>query len=284
MIQKELTNDVNWLRSTLFATNQSKAGVALILISLSVIVGGIVFSHYSPYDTTLPNQPPSLTYPLGTDFEGHDLWTQVAWGAFPSLTVALISSLGIALVGFFLGVTGGYFQRSGSIIAGLSDTVMSLPHLPLLIVIGSLFVVSDQLIVASLILIFWPLVCRTLRNQVQTIKTLPFVDSARMSGLSDWQIIWRVIVPQVSSLAVAYFIINLSLGIVIVTTLEFLGVAGSPLTVSWGSILYWAQQFGFFAGDWWWVIMPGTIISITISGFALVGLSIERIANPRLRL
>ena len=80
----------------------------------------------------------------------------------------------------------------------------------------------------------------------------------------------------------AYFVLLVSVSIVLATALEFIGV-GNPQIVSWGSILFFAQQYGFFSGDWWWVLAPGLAITVVATGFALVGFSFEEILNPRLR-
>ena len=100
--------------------------------------------------------------------------------------------------------------------------------------------------------------------------------------MNDRQIVLKIILFEVGSIGIAYFIINLALNIVIVTALEFLGV-GNPLVVSWGSILYWAQQYAFNLGDWWWILAPGFIITLTATAFALIGFSVEEILNPRIR-
>jgi peptide/nickel transport system permease protein len=100
--------------------------------------------------------------------------------------------------------------------------------------------------------------------------------------MSNFQIIARIIIPEIASLAIAYFVLTVAAAIVLVTALQFLGV-GNPNIVSWGSMLYWAQQFAFYAGDWWWIIAPGAAISVVAMAFALVGFSIEEVMNPRLR-
>ncbi len=167
-------------------------------------------------------------------------------------------------------------------VGGVSDLIMIFPMLPLLIVFGSLFPPSDLFIATLLTLVMWPLVARAIRAQVLSIKKLPYVDAAKTSGLKDRHIVLTIIIPEVVSIAVAYFIINISFALVLTTALEFLGV-GNPDVVTWGSILYWAQQFGFIAGAWWWVMIPGAFITITAISLAMIGYSLEEIFNPRLR-
>ncbi len=269
--------------ATLFRKKNAIVGAGLILAVLIFIAIGPFLTPYSP--TAIAgnfNEPPTVAHPFGTDYEGHDLLSQIVYGAYPSLIVALEAALGAAIIGFFVGVAGGYFDRTGGALAGLTDITLTFPVLPMIILVSSLFVPTDQLISFLLIAFLWAPVARAVRAQVLSVKKRPFVDAAKTNGMGDTSIMLKVVAPEVAPLAVAYFIINVSVGVVLVTALQFLGV-GNPNAVSWGSILYWAQQFGFDYGDWWWVLEPGIIISIVATGFALIGFGFEEVMNPRLR-
>ncbi len=89
-------------------------------------------------------------------------------------------------------------------------------------------------------------------------------------------------IRSVAVIAFAYFVLTVGAAIILVTGLEYIGV-GNPDIVSWGSMIYWAQNFGFYAGAWWWILAPGVAISLLTIGFALIGFSIEEALNPRLR-
>jgi peptide/nickel transport system permease protein len=274
---------IHWFRIRFFRTRSAKVGWVLILSILILVLVGPFFEPYSPTATTGANDsPPSLAHPFGTDYLGHDLLSQVIYGAYPSLLVGLVAALGATLFGFVVGVLGGYYKKLEWVLSASTDAILSIPSLPLLILIGIIFVVTNQLIIGGLMLVLWAPAARAVRSQVASIKKLPYVDAARTSGFSDWRIIWQVIVPKVGSIAMAYFVLLVSVSIVLATALEFIGV-GNPQIVSWGSILFFAQQYGFFSGDWWWVLAPGLAITVVATGFALVGFSFEEILNPRLR-
>ncbi len=248
------------------------------------IVAGSLLTPYSPYAISVSiNKPPSYAHPFGTDYLGHDLFSQIVWGAYPSLFVAMGGALGSVVLGFFVGVFGGYYRKLDGVLGGASDVVMAFPVLPLLIMLGSLFPATNLFIMSLLIAVLWPPVARSVRAQVASAKKLPFVDAARTGGLRDIEIVLRIIVPEVGSIAMAYFIVNVSLTIILTTALQFLGV-GNPNAVSWGSTLYWAQQFGFYAGAWWWILVPGAIITLTATGFAFIGFALEEKFNPRLKI
>ena len=268
---------------SLFRTKLAKVGGFILLGVMALIIGGSFLAPFSPYYTSSDlYAPPTSLHVFGTDYLGHDLFSQIVWGGYPSLFVAIVGSLGSVLLGFVVGILSGYFPKLEGPLGGSSDVVMAFPAIPLLILLGSILPYSDTLLLGLLVLFLWPPLARAVRAQVASVKRLPYVDAARASGLSDWSILLRVISPEVGPIAVAYFIINASIAVVITTALEFLGV-GNPDLVSWGSILYWAQQFAFISGAWWWILIPGAIITSTAIGFALIGFSVEELMNPRLR-
>jgi peptide/nickel transport system permease protein len=258
-------------------------GVGLLVAIVILVIIGSFFNSYPPNATTgSAYSPPSSAHLFGTDYLGRDLLSQIAWGAYPSLFVSIGAALGSVLLGFVVGVFGGYYTRLEGLLGGTADVVMAFPAIPLLMMVGSLYPATDFLIAGLLTLVLWPPVARVVRAQVSSVKKLPYVDAARTSGMGDVQTIFRVIVPEVGSLAIAYFIINIPLAVIITTALEFLGV-GNPTDVSWGTTLYWAQQTGFTAGAWWWIVAPGLIIALTATGFAFIGFALEERMNPRLR-
>jgi peptide/nickel transport system permease protein len=272
------------LLGTLFRSKSAKLGGLILLVFFVLIIAGSVLTPYSPYaNTPAVNAPPSLAHPFGTDNVGHDMFSQVVFGAYSSMYVGLVSAIGSAVIGMVVGTIAGYYRRLEGILTGAGDIILTFPAFPLLILLGSMYPPTDNLLILLLILVLWAPIARAVRSQVLSLKERPYVDSARTGGMKDWQIIVRVLMPQVVSIAVAYFVLAVAAAVVLVTSLEFLGV-GNPDIVSWGSILYWAQQFAFYLGDWWWVVAPGLSITLVALGFALIGFSIEEVMNPRLRV
>jgi len=269
--------------SRFLVSKAAKFGAAIIIVIVGFILLGPFFIHTKPDAVSgLPNRPPSPAHPFGTDYQGHDVMSQVVFGAYPTLIWGLIAAIGATALGFVAGLFGGYYGRLEVLVSGATDVVLSFPSLILLITVGAIFEASDWLIAVVLILILWATGARAIRAQVSSVKNFAYVDAAKTSGLTDWQIVWRIIAPEVGSIAIAYFVLIVSVSIVLAAGVEFLGV-GNLSEVSWGSILYFAQQYGFFAGDWWWVLAPGLLLALTAMGFALIGFSFEEILNPRLR-
>jgi len=225
----------SFLRRVLRART-ARIGIGILVITAIIIAAGTL-SHYAPNATSsAKNLAPSLKHPFGTDFFGHDLFSQIGWGAYPSFLVAGLASIGAVTIGLLAGAVSGYYNRLSGIVGGTGDIIMAFPAIVLLLVIGSVFVANDFLIAAILILVFWPVVSRVVRNQVLAVKQLPYVDAARGSGYRDWQILIRIMLPEVGPLGIAYFILTIPLAIILVTAIEFLGV-GNVTTVSWGTTL-----------------------------------------------
>lgn len=258
---------------------------AILVVGLLVFV--ILASFLNPYPpeaiTGPPNSPPSLTHPFGTDYVGKDIMSQLAWGSYPSLFVAFSAAIIASLIGFFVGLFSGYYRRLGVILSAVTDVVLTLPVVVILLIIGTLFAATDLILVASLSILLWAPCARGIRAQTWSLKNRTYVDAAKTSGMSDWQIVIKTLTPKVGPIGMAYFVLNVSLATVIVTALEFLGL-GNPAVVDWGSMLYFAQQYGMYLGDWWWVAAPGLAITIFAVGFALIGFSFEEIMNPRLKV
>ncbi len=244
---------------------------------------GPYLTPYGPTQTSASiNTSPNYSHPLGTDYLGHDVLTQVIYGAYPSMLVGILAASGAVTIGLLAGVTAGYFVRLEGLLTGTADVVLTFPPLPLMVLLGSLYPATTSLITLILIVVLWPVSARAIRSQVLSLRERPYVDAARTSGMSDLEIIRRIIIPEIASLAIAYFVLTVAAAIVLVTALQFLGV-GNPNIVSWGSMLYWAQQFAFYAGDWWWILAPGLSITVVATAFALLGFSVEETMNPRLR-
>jgi ABC-type dipeptide/oligopeptide/nickel transport system permease subunit len=267
----------------LFEKKSAKAG-GIILAGFAVFMfAGPFFITYSPQvPVGDPNAAPSMAHIFGTDYLGRDIASLVMWGAYPSIFVSLTGSVGAALVGLVVGVLGGYYSKLESLLTGLADVVITIPAFPLMILIGMIFSYSDLLIAGILVIALWPPIARSVRSQVLSIRERPFVEAARTSGARDLEIVWRIIVPNVIPIVLAYFVLTLAISTVFVVGLEFLGV-GNLTEVNWGTTLYYAQQFGFFNGDWWWIVAPGAAITLFASAFALIGFSVEEVMNPRLR-
>ena len=265
-------------------TTQSRIGAAIVIAILAFVLVVPLAVPYSPYAITgIPNSPPSLSHLFGTDNEGHDVLAQVAYGAYPSLLTGLAAAIGSTILGLVIGVFGGYYRRLDGVLSGMTDVIMAIPAFVLLIIVGSIFYPTDALIIGAVTLVQWGICARAVRAQVASVKNPAYIDAEKLSGRSDVSVVLRVILPEVLPIALAYFVVIVSYSIILIASLQFIGI-GNITVVSWGSILFYAQQYAFFNGDWWWVLAPGVLIALVSVGTALIGFSFEEVSNPRLRV
>ncbi|MDE1854030.1 MAG: ABC transporter permease [Thaumarchaeota archaeon] len=270
---------------TLLQRKSARLGFTIVAVLLVLVALGPLVVHYDPNasNPAIADSPPSLAHPLGTEYLGRDVLSQLVFGAQSSLFVGVGGALGAVVIGAIIGVFAGYFRRLEGLLTGFTDVVMIFPAVPLVVLLGTLRPVDDAYLVLILSVVLWPPIARSIRSQVLSVKELPYVEVAKMSGMGDLEIISKVVFPTVAAIVFAYFVLTVAACVILVTGLEFIGV-GNPDVVSWGSMIYWAQQFGFYSGDWWWILAPGVVITLFTVGLALIGYSIEEVMNPRLRV
>jgi peptide/nickel transport system permease protein len=121
------------------------------------------------------------------------------------------------------------------------------------------------------------------RSQTLSLRERPFTDAARVIGASNTRIMSRVIIPNLMTLIAANAVLTITAAVVGEAGLDFIGL-GNPTVVSWGTMLYWAQNTSaLLNGAWWWVLAPGLCISLVGLGAVLISVSLEDLFNPRLR-
>lgn len=228
---------------------------------------------------------PSVAHPLGTNHAGNDLLSQVIWGTRISLTIGLSTGLFVTILSLTLALVSGYMGGIvDDVITFLTNVMLVIPGLPLMIVIAAYITMKGVMpIVLILGLTGWPWPTRLLRSQVLTLKSRDFVRVSRSLGERTTFVVFREILPNMISIAMAEFFAASMAAILGEATLEFIGL-GNVTVVSWGTILFWAQANGaLLAGSWWWFLPPGICIALVGTSFVLINFAIDEISNPRLR-
>jgi peptide/nickel transport system permease protein len=281
--QHHRTNEV---LGVLWRNPRSRFGLILFGIFLFFTIFGPYLTPYSPYDTQFMFMlPPSAKHLLGTTQSGADVFSQLLYGTrvsvLVSLAVGAIATFLAMLVGVTAGYVGGWVDDALSF---LTNVFLVLPGLPLLIVLAS-YVPSAGMSVIVLIvgLTGWPWGARTMRAQVSTLRGRDFVTAARLAGDSLWRILAREIIPNMLSLVMANFLGAATQGLLTAVGLEFLGF-GNPSQVSWGSMLYWAENSSaLLMGQWAWILAPGLCIALFGMSLVFINFGFDAISNPRLR-
>lgn len=227
---------------------------------------------------------PSEFAPLGTDSLGRDVATQFIWGARTSLLVGLVATLLAVLIGSVIGIAAGFFGgKLGGVLMRITEWFLVIPFLPLAIVLAAILGPSVRNIIIVIGITSWPQPARLIRAQVLTLRERDYVDRSRALGASNWHLMTRHILPNVSPLILANTTLTVPIVILSEATLSFLGL-GDPFNPSWGQMLDSAFETGAVTAEAWWVfIPPGLGILLVALAFTLCGTALEEILDPRLR-
>jgi peptide/nickel transport system permease protein len=266
--------------------NRKAAIGAFILLIIAFVAAfpGLL----APYDPTAAifaqDKGPTGHHLLGTTLTGQDVFSQLIWGTRLTLIITVVVSAIATFISMIIGVTaaylGGLTDRALSL---LTDIFLIIPTLPLLIVLAAYLTPGATSMIIVLCLTSWAFQARQLRSQGLALRNRDFLVAARVRGERPIYIIFAEIVPTMTSLLAASF-----LGVAIYVVgfaagLQFLGL-GNSSQLTWGSMLYYAQQNGSLeAGNAWWELAPGGAVALLGAGFALLNYAFDEIGNPALR-
>jgi peptide/nickel transport system permease protein len=221
---------------------------------------------------------------LGTDNYGRSVMTQFIWGARISLLVGLAATVIAVVIGSAVGIASGFFGgRFGGLLMRITEWFLVIPFLPLAIVLAAILGPSVQNIILVIGITSWPQTARLIQAQVLTLRERDYVDRSRALGASNWHLMSRHILPNVSPLILANTTLTVPVVILSEATLSFLGL-GDPQNPSWGKMLDDAFEAGAVTLEaWWYILPPGIGIMLVVIAFTLCGTALEEILDPRLR-
>lgn len=221
---------------------------------------------------------------MGTDDLRRDLAIGILWAAPVALFIGLTVSIAAVFIGLIYGVVAGYNgSRTDEGLMRINDVFYSLPTLPLLVILSMTVGRSIFLITGFLIIFGWVGMAKISRSLALQIKSLQYIEAARLMGQSDTKIIFKHIIPQLLPLTFASIAIAVPSAILGEAALSFLGL-GDPSIPTWGQILHDAHSAGAMSrGLWWWIVPPGLMIAITGLAFVLIGNALDSIVNIRSR-
>ncbi|WP_043611043.1 ABC transporter permease [Ensifer sp. ZNC0028] len=268
---------------------RQKKAVAGLVIILTLCLMALFAPVLAPGDPServgRSHQPPTVEHVFGTTKMGRDVFSQFVWGARPSLAVGFATGLAITALGTIVGLVAGYFGgRTDATLDLATNAVLVIPNIPLLILLASFAgTVGPMAIMAIIALTSWPWGARMTRSQTMAIRQREFVVAARMVGEPHWRVIFVEILPNLVPLIGINIVGSIIYAIVAQTTLEYLGF-GDPLRVTWGTMLYNAQNSSaIIVGAWWDIAVPAAGIALVGLGLALINFTFDEIANPQLR-
>src|SRR6476661_4453585 len=275
----------SWL-GILWSNGKSRVGLIMLAFFVLVALAAPLIAPYDPHDSSfLASEQPSAAHLLGTTQAGQDVFSPVIYGTQTSLIVGTLAGALATIVALLIGMTAGYMQ-------GIVDDVLSflinlglvVPALPLMIAVAAYSPVRGVAIIIFIIgLTGWAWGARFKRAQVISLRTRDYITSAQFAGDGPFRIIFREIMPNMISLVVLSYIGAANGAIGAEAGLEFLGL-GDPSTVSWGTMLYWANNGGaMLTGQWAWLAAPGLALALLTTSLILINFGVDALSNPQLR-
>lgn len=281
-------------RHRLAALGLAVLGVLFIAVLVAPMVEVVLGLDASAVNLFARAAPPSADHWLGTDELGRDLLLRLLHGGRVSLLVGFTAAIASAAIGTLLGLISGYFGgRVDAVIMRFADGVISLPLLPLLIVLAAVDPVklglpeaisgsesfSLQRIVVIIALVGWPTVARLVRAATLSLRQREFVLVAIAQGFGPARIMFRHILPNAASPILVATTLTVGNVILFESVLSFLGLGIQPPVPSWGNMLTGAQDLISEAPAL--AVWPGMLIFVTVIAFNLLGDGLQAALDPR---
>ena len=278
-------------------------------IVAAIMIFGAVFANliapHTPFDLatlSLDNSllPPAwiadgqLSYPLGTDDQGRDVFSTILYGSRISLLVGLAAVALAMILGVGLGLLSGYLGgRLDAFIMRVADVQLSFPAILIALLIDGAAraalprdIHTDMLslivLIGSIGLANWVQYARTVRGSTLVEKSKEYVQAARVIGVRPWRIMIRHVLPNVLGPVLVIATINVATAIITEATLSFLGVGVPPTSPSLGTMINTGNQF-LYSGEWWLVVFPGAALVLLCMSVNLLGDWLRDALNPKLR-
>lgn len=273
-----------------FKHRMAVAGAVTMVVIVILVVGAPLFTRYTPFKQDLRNrfEPPSSQHWMGTDDLGRDLWTRVLYGGRISLSVGLLSMAVAVVIGTVIGLVSGYFGGwVDAVFSRLTEIFLSVPRLFVLLVLttflrqakipgvepGSFWPIA--LVIGALA---WMSVARLVRGTTLEMREREFVQAARMIGATDGRILFRHILPNVSSPIIVAATLGLAGAIITESGLSYLGFGVQLPTPTWGNMLSNTQSQMLTAP--WTAIFPGMMIFIVVIAINYLGDGLRDTLDP----
>lgn len=221
---------------------------------------------------------------LGTDQRGRDVFALLLYGIRTSLLVGISATLVASLLGLGFGLTAGYIGGiADALIMRAVDILMSIPTLPILMVLAGIWGKGLWQLVLILSIFSWMGTARSVRALVLTVRESPWIEGLKALGAKRSYILWKHLVPETAPILLANIVLGIPGAILAEAGLAFLGLS-DPRLISWGRMLHEAHSFGAFTqGAWWLLLPPGLGIVFICLIFMDVGRFLEEQIDPRLR-
>jgi peptide/nickel transport system permease protein len=255
-----------------------------LLFAIAAIFGPWIV----PYDPLASNtaqalKPPSWAHWFGTDQLGRDIFSRVVVATQLDMTIAVTSVALVFALGGISGIAAGYFGGWIDIIVSrLADMIMAFPLFVLAMgIVAALGNTVTNIVIATAI-INYPLYARIARAEANVRREAGFVMAARLSGNSEWRILFTQILPNVMPIMVVQMSLTMGYAVLNAAGLSFIGLGVRPPTPEWGIMV--AEGAGYIvSGEWWIALFPGLALMLAVFCFNLLGDGLRDIVDPQRR-
>ena len=258
------------------------AGLVIIGIFVLMALFPGVFAPYSPttFDYQAILQGPTAKHVFGTDNFGRDVFSRVVWGAQLDMQIALFTTLFPFLFGTLIGSLTGYYGRWADAFFGrVVDIVVTFPFLVLVIAIVAVLGPGLKNMYIAVSAVGWITYGRLVRAEILNQKKAEYAMAGRVMGYTPARIIFRHLLPNAITPAIVYWMTDMALGILLGSSLGYLGLGAQPPTAEWGGLI--ADGKNFLATAWWISTFPGLAITLAGVGFSLLGDGLADLLRPR---
>lgn len=221
----------------------------------------------------------------GTDNNRRDIFIGLVWGAPVALAFGLSAAIVTSVIQSLLGALSAWYGGIiDEIIQRVTEVYMILPFLPFLIMISIIYEVNIWLLVLVIVaLSLFGGVTMTARSVTFQVMGEQYIEAAQSYGASKLRILFLYIMPRLLPYIVANIVLAVPAYVFLEAALSVLGL-GDQMVPTWGKLISDAYSGGAaLHGYWWWILLPALLIMLTASAFALIGYSLDKVVNPRLR-
>ncbi len=234
-------------------------------------------------DFSQVSRPPGSGHVLGTDQSGFDVLGRLMAGGQTTLIVCVSAAFLAGFAGSLIGAVSGFL---GGVVDGLImrivDAFLSIPGLLVVIVVATIVTPSRLSLTLMIGLLSWFGTARLVRGEALRIRRLEYVDAAKVAGLSQFRTILRHVLPNAVGVIVVSTTFQVADAILLLASLDFLGLGIPPPAASWGGMLSTGLEY-IYDGYWWLIVPAGACIVLTVTAVNFVGDGLRDAAETRLR-
>lgn len=273
---------IGWLLRELAGKRSAQIGGSVVLLLLIGALFGPWIVPYDPFHVDAINrlQPPGWQHFFGTDELGRDIFSRIVYGS----RYFVLISITAAAIAISVGVPMGLLAGAGpfwldNIIMRIVDVLLAYPYILLVLAVVAILGPSLTTAMVAVGVAGVPGYARLVRGEVLSVRQTEYVEAMQALGASHGRVVFRTILPNVTSSIIIYASYATPLAVLSAAALSFLGLGAQPPMPEWGAMLVNARTFMRTA--WWTVAAPGVAIFVSILAINLLGNALRDVLDPR---